>query len=215
MFALGLPVLEKIARPIIIYAVLILGLRLAGKRELAQLNPFDLVVLLTISNTVQNAIIGDDNSVTGGIIGVATLLILNYLVVRFIYQNNKLEKLVEGSEDVLISDGKIAEYLGDLLPGFYVEGAPDFERWLEAERTRLSRMLHHDVAGMLAAARMDLSRLISHAPADSDLPDQLRRRVHAERGALASGPARSTPVPGRLDASRDRRRRHPVVPRQG
>ena len=74
MFWLGVPVLEKIMRPIVIYLFLILSLRLAGKRELAQLNPFDLVVLLTISNTVQNAIIGEDNSVTGGLIGAATLL---------------------------------------------------------------------------------------------------------------------------------------------
>ncbi|HEY6327762.1 MAG TPA: DUF421 domain-containing protein, partial [Blastocatellia bacterium] len=74
MFHLGLPLIEKILRPIIVYAFLIIGLRLAGKRELAQLNPFDLVVLLTLSNTVQNAIIGDDNSVSGGLIGAATLL---------------------------------------------------------------------------------------------------------------------------------------------
>ena len=69
MFVLGLPILEKILRPIVVYAFLIVGLRLSGKRELVQLNPFDLVVLLTLSNTVQNAIIGDDNSVSGGIIG--------------------------------------------------------------------------------------------------------------------------------------------------
>ena len=69
MFFLSLPIAEKILRPIFVYVFLIAGFRLAGKRELAQLNPFDLVVLLTISNTVQNAIIGDDNSVTGGIIG--------------------------------------------------------------------------------------------------------------------------------------------------
>jgi len=69
MFLLTLPVAEKVLRPAIIYGFLIAGLRLAGKRELAQLNPFDLVVLLTLSNTVQNAIIGEDNSVTGGIIG--------------------------------------------------------------------------------------------------------------------------------------------------
>ncbi len=107
MFVLGVPVLEKVLRVVIIYLILIVGLRLAGKRELAQLNPFDLVVLLTISNTVQNAIIGNDNSVTGGIIGVAALLLLNYLVVRFIYRNDRLEKLVEGEEDVLISDGVV------------------------------------------------------------------------------------------------------------
>jgi uncharacterized membrane protein YcaP (DUF421 family) len=107
MFTLNLPVMEKILRTVIVYAALIIGLRLAGKRELAQLNPFDLVVLLTISNTVQNAIIGDDNSVTGGVIGVATLLTLNYLVVRFVYSNRRVEKLVEGEEESLISHGKV------------------------------------------------------------------------------------------------------------
>ena len=107
MFILGLPVLEKILRPIIVYVVLIVGLRLAGKRELAQLNPFDLVVLLTLSNTVQNAIIGNDTSVTGGIIGAATLLLINYLVVRFLYGHKKIEELVEGDADALIENGQI------------------------------------------------------------------------------------------------------------
>jgi uncharacterized membrane protein YcaP (DUF421 family) len=107
MFVLALPVLEKILRPIIVYVFLIVGLRLAGKRELAQLNPFDLVVLLTLSNTVQNAIIGDDNSVTGGIIGATALLAINYLVVRFLYDHRKLDQLVEGKADVLIENGKI------------------------------------------------------------------------------------------------------------
>jgi uncharacterized membrane protein YcaP (DUF421 family) len=109
MFVLALPVAEKILRPVIIYLLLVIGLRLAGKRELAQLNPFDLVVLLTLSNTVQNAIIGDDNSVTGGIIGAATLLLLNYLVVRFLFRHEKLDQLVEGAPTVLIEHGKILE----------------------------------------------------------------------------------------------------------
>src|SRR3954451_14186788 len=112
MFVMGLPVLEKILRPVIVYAFLIIGLRLAGKRELAQLNPFDLVVLLTLSNTVQNAIIGEDNSVTGGIIGAVSLLTTNYLVVRFLYDHRKLDQLVEGQADVLIENGKI--HLGHL-----------------------------------------------------------------------------------------------------
>jgi len=105
MFVLGIPLLEKILRPLIVYAFLIVALRLAGKRELAQLNPFDLVVLLTLSNTVQNAIIGDDNSVSGGLIGAATLLLVNYFVVRNLYGHTKLESLVEGNEDVLIEKG--------------------------------------------------------------------------------------------------------------
>jgi uncharacterized membrane protein YcaP (DUF421 family) len=107
MFVLGLPLLEKILRPIFVYTFLVVGLRLSGKRDLVQLNPFDLVVLLTLSNTVQNAIIGDDNSVSGGIIGATSLLIMNYLVVRFLYGHRKLEEAVEGRADVLIENGKV------------------------------------------------------------------------------------------------------------
>jgi uncharacterized membrane protein YcaP (DUF421 family) len=107
MFVVGLPIMEKVLRPIIVYIFLIVGLRLSGKRELVQLNPFDLVVLLTLSNTVQNAIIGDDNSVSGGIIGATSLLLINYLVVRFLYKHRALDQFIEGRADVLIEDGKI------------------------------------------------------------------------------------------------------------
>jgi uncharacterized membrane protein YcaP (DUF421 family) len=109
MFVLGLPILEKILRPIVVYIFLIIGLRLSGKRELAQLNPFDLVVLLTLSNTVQNAIIGDDNTVIGGIIGATSLLAINYLVVRFLYGHRNLDQIVEGRADILVEDGKVHE----------------------------------------------------------------------------------------------------------
>jgi uncharacterized membrane protein YcaP (DUF421 family) len=107
MFVLGLPLAEKILRPVVVYAFLVISLRLSGKRELVQLNPFDLVVLLTLSNTVQNAIIGDDNSVSGGIIGATSLLVVNYLVVRFLYNHKTLDRLIEGKEDVLIDKGHV------------------------------------------------------------------------------------------------------------
>jgi len=107
MFVLGLPLMEKILRPVFVYAFLVIGLRLSGKRELVQLNPFDLVVLLTLSNTVQNAIIGDDNSVSGGIIGATSLLVVNYLVVRFLYDHRKLDQLVEGRPDILMKGGQL------------------------------------------------------------------------------------------------------------
>ena len=107
MFVMGLPLAEKILRPIIVYAFLVVSLRLSGKRELVQLNPFDLVVLLTLSNTVQNAIIGEDNSVLGGIVGATSLLVTNYLVVRFLYDHRKLDQLVEGRSDVLVEGGKV------------------------------------------------------------------------------------------------------------
>jgi uncharacterized membrane protein YcaP (DUF421 family) len=107
MFHLGLPVIEKILRPIIIYIFLVAALRIFGKRELAQLNPFDLVVLLLLSNTVQNAIIGNDDSVTGGLIGAFALLVTNYLIVRFLFRHRRLDQVIEGKPAALIAHGKI------------------------------------------------------------------------------------------------------------
>ncbi len=105
----GISILEKVLRPVFVYAFLVAGLRLAGKRELVQLNPFDLVVLLTLSNTVQNAIIGNDNSVVGGVIGAATLLALNYLVVRFLYRHERVDRMVEGDADYLVRNGVVQQ----------------------------------------------------------------------------------------------------------
>jgi uncharacterized membrane protein YcaP (DUF421 family) len=107
MFHLPLPVLEKILRPVIVYLFLISFLRLFGKRELAQLNPFDLVVLLSLSNTVQNAMIGDDNSVSGGIIGAFSLLTINWLLTRILFRMPKLNNAFEGSPSVLIRHGVV------------------------------------------------------------------------------------------------------------
>jgi uncharacterized membrane protein YcaP (DUF421 family) len=107
MFHLPLPVLEKILRPVIVYLFLISFLRLFGKRELAQLNPFDLVVLLSLSNTVQNAMIGDDNSVSGGIIGAFSLLTINWLLTRVLFRMPKLNNAFEGHASVLIRHGVV------------------------------------------------------------------------------------------------------------
>src|SRR5512138_1736726 len=100
------PVIEKIVRPLVVYVVLVVLLRIFGKRELAQLNPFDLVVLLSLSNTVQNAIIGDDNSLLGGLIGAFSLLATNYMVVRFLFRHRRLDQLLEGKPATLIENGK-------------------------------------------------------------------------------------------------------------
>jgi len=107
MFHLHVPLVEKLLRPVVVYLVLVLLLRLFGKRELAQLNPFDLVVLLSLSNTVQNAIIGDDNTVTGGIIGAFSLLAINWIVVRFLFHAPKLNRALEGRATVLIRNGHV------------------------------------------------------------------------------------------------------------
>jgi uncharacterized membrane protein YcaP (DUF421 family) len=107
IFALGAPVIEKMLRPVLVYAFMVIALRIFGKRELAQLNPFDLVVLLSLSNTVQNAIIGNDNSVSGGLIGAFTLLGVNYLVIRYLFQHRRLDQVFEGKPTVLVDNGKI------------------------------------------------------------------------------------------------------------
>ena len=107
MFHLHLPILEKIIRPMIVYLSLIVFLRLFGKRELAQLNPFDLVVLLSLSNTVQNAMIGDDNTVSGGVIGAFSLLTINWLLTRILFRSPGLSNVLEGGETVLIRHGVV------------------------------------------------------------------------------------------------------------
>ncbi|MFZ0744320.1 MAG: YetF domain-containing protein [Terracidiphilus sp.] len=107
MFQLPLPIAEKLLRPVIVYLVLVVLLRVFGKRELAQLNPFDLVVLLSLSNTVQNAIIGDDNSVTGGVIGAFSLLAINWLVVRVLFRSSRLTRALEGRATVLVRNGQV------------------------------------------------------------------------------------------------------------
>src|ERR1700733_8044580 len=107
MMQFGVPWEEKIIRTIAVYTFLLVGLRLAGKRELGQLNPFDLVVLLLLSNTVQNAIIGNDNSLAGGVFGASALLIINWVVVRYLYTHPVVARWFEGDADVLIDGGKV------------------------------------------------------------------------------------------------------------
>ncbi len=107
MWVMKAPIVEKVLRPVVVYIALILLLRVFGKRELAQLNPFDLVVLLSVSNTVQNAIIGDDNSVSGGLIGAVSLFGINYVVVRFLFHHRRLDQVFEGSPTTLIREGAI------------------------------------------------------------------------------------------------------------
>jgi uncharacterized membrane protein YcaP (DUF421 family) len=102
-------VIEKVVRSIIVYVFLVLILRIGGRRQLAQMNAFDLVVLLTLSNTVQNAIIGSDNSVTGGLIGATVLVLANVCVVRFLYGHEQLDRRIEGEPVWLVRDGHILE----------------------------------------------------------------------------------------------------------
>lgn len=102
----GIPFTEKVIRTVAVYGTIAVLLRLAGKRELAQLNTFDLVVMLLLSNVVQNAIIGNDNSLTGGLVGAAVLVALNAIVVRVTVRSQRGVKVFEGTDTVLIEDGQ-------------------------------------------------------------------------------------------------------------
>jgi uncharacterized membrane protein YcaP (DUF421 family) len=102
---LGIPFGEKVVRTIAVYLALALLLRLAGKRDLAQLNTFDLVVMLLLSNVVQNAVIGNDNSLLGGLVGAAVLVAVNAVVARLSASNESVAKIFEGGESVLVENG--------------------------------------------------------------------------------------------------------------
>jgi uncharacterized membrane protein YcaP (DUF421 family) len=103
---LGIPVSEKVIRTVAVYLALAILIRLAGKRDLAQLNAFDLVVVLLLSNVVQNAVIGPDNSLTGGLLGAAVLIAANSLVVRFVRRNERVARLLDGTPTILASGGQ-------------------------------------------------------------------------------------------------------------
>lgn len=106
----GVPIAEKVMRTIAVYAFLVVGLRLFGKRELGQLNPLDFIVLLLLSNTVQNAIIGNDNSLAGGLIGAAVLFVINDLLVRWSYRRPRVRRMIEGRAEALIQDGRLIKH---------------------------------------------------------------------------------------------------------
>ena len=175
--------MEKLLRPVIVYLVLVLLLRVFGKRELAQLNPFDLVVLLSLSNTVQNAIIGEDNSVTGGIIGAFGLLAINWLVARTLYSVPRLRRTLEGRSTVLIRDGKIdhdavrreALTREELMEALHRQGfehlsqvrrcvlEPNGTFYVEAVEPALSERQHAEVVAKLESLTREIAALRTQA----------------------------------------------------
>ena len=140
LFTMGIPTAEKAIRTVAVYLGILVLLRLAGKRDLAQLNTFDFVVLLLLSNVVQNAIIGDDNSLIGGLLGAAILVAGNSLVVRVVRSNETLIRLFEGTPTVLVRDGHLdhvaIKRLGlreeDVIQAVRHQGANDVDEVQEA-----------------------------------------------------------------------------------
>src|SRR4029077_3856260 len=160
---------EFVLRGIIIYVFLIGLLRLTGKRQVGQLAPFDLVLLLVLSNAVQNAMNGGDNSVTGGIISATTLIVLNGLVGRLTYKSKKLERIIEGRPDILIHNGKV---FTDVL-----------ERQL---------LTHHELNPALRAAGCSCSEEAHYAIRENPGEITVQPRVQP-KSAGASAPASAPP----------------------
>jgi uncharacterized membrane protein YcaP (DUF421 family) len=102
-------VLERVVRAAVGYAFLLAAFRVTGKRQVGQLTPFDLVVLLIISNVLQNAMIGPDNSIFGGIVGVVTIFVMNGVVARLTFASRRCERLIDGQPTRLVHDGHVDE----------------------------------------------------------------------------------------------------------
>jgi uncharacterized membrane protein YcaP (DUF421 family) len=141
-FTLTIPVWDKVLRTVVVYAALAVLVRLAGKRGLAQLNSFDLVVVLLLSNVVQNAIIGNDNSLTGGLIGAVVLVTVNAVVVRVVARSDRLTAVFEGTPTTLVERGRYLRRAlqreglraGDVTTALRAQNADDVE---EVERAVL------------------------------------------------------------------------------
>lgn len=109
MFEMSVPWWEFVVRGVVVYAFLIILLRVTGKRQIGQLSPFDLVLLLIISNAVQNSMNAGDNSLIGGLISAASLVSINYLLGLIAFKSKKLEAIIEGRPQILIHNGKVFE----------------------------------------------------------------------------------------------------------
>ena len=189
LFVPGVPLIEKAIRTAAVYAFLLIGLRIAGKRELSQLNSFDLVVLLLLSNTVQNAIIGNDNSLWGGLFGAMVLLAINWLLVRTLYHYGKLDT-IEGRPDVLIRDGRLQRHhlerelitVAELAADARRQGIDSLAHVRECRletggalsfvqhRPTHEEKRHHEVVSLLADVEANQKRLLERL-------DQLETRV--------------------------------------
>jgi uncharacterized membrane protein YcaP (DUF421 family) len=167
LFTMPIPVGEKIVRTIAVYLIVVVLLRIMGRRTVAQLNAFDLVVLLLLSNVVQNAIIGPDNSLLGGAIGVITLLLLNAGVVWVVRRNRWLDRVMEGDTVTLVRDGTVDHHAlqhlgireGDLRAALLNQGAEGVQDVHEAEMYPSGSIVVELTEEAQDASKMDLERV--------------------------------------------------------
>lgn len=193
LWHIQIPLIEKVIRTVLVYAGLAVLLRLGGKRDLAQLNSFDLVVMLLLSNVVQNAVIGPDNSLAGGLLGAAVLIAVNGVTVRLVNRHAWLVKLFEGTDTVVIEDGRpltsvitrLGLRIGDLAAVLRRQGADDVSQVRRAVMSpggALVVSLKDDAQDL---TRGDLRSY--HQQLRDDIRADVRAEVRAEiRDALAT-----------------------------
>lgn len=165
MWGLSVPWWELVARAALVYLLLIVLLRVTGKRQVGQLAPFDLVLLLILSNAVQNAMNGGDNSFTAGAVSAATLIALNGLVGWATYKSKWLEGLVEGRPRVLVHNGRLRD---DVL--------------------RAERLTHHELMAALRRAGCDAVSQVHAAVLENNGQISVTRRPDAAPPAEDRGP---------------------------
>ncbi len=125
MFNMAVPWWEIIVRSFVVYAFLIFLLRITGKRQVGQLGPFDLVLLLVLSNAVQNSMNGGDNSLVGGLVSATTLVAINYTVGFATFRSKRLESIIEGRPQVLVHNGQLYDdVMAAMRPGRRFESSP-------------------------------------------------------------------------------------------
>jgi uncharacterized membrane protein YcaP (DUF421 family) len=173
MFVEQIPLAEKILRTIIVYALIVVLFRLTGKRGLANLNTFDFIVIFLLSNVVQNAVIGNDQSLLGGMVGAVTLVVMNVAVNRLIAVNPAAARIFEGHATTVISDGRI---LDRALRRLGMRGS-EVEHAVRLQNANAVAQIEHgslDPSGQLLLTVKATEQSATKADV-AELTDQLRR----------------------------------------
>ncbi|MFJ6385946.1 DUF421 domain-containing protein [Kitasatospora sp. NPDC092039] len=188
LMAVQIPIVEKVLRTIAVYALILVLFRLVGKRGLAGMNTFDMVVVLLLSNVVQNAVIGNDDSLLGGVVGAVTLIAVNSAVTRWLARDPKAARLLEGTATTVVEDGRL------------VPGALRSLALRPSELEHAIRIQHGDGLGEVARARLepDGQLLVALKPDEQgatrgDVEDLRRRLAEIERLLTAIAADRRPP----------------------
>lgn len=164
-----LTLVEIVLRTSVVYVALLFGIRIAGKRELGQMSPFDLVVVLVIANAVQNAMVGSDTSLTGGLLAAFVLLLINWIVGRLRLRIPWLERDITGHATLLVNNGHFIE------PNMRREGIDEEDVFMAMREHGVNKI------GQVEIAILEVDGTISIVPKQSGAIHRTRRRVRGRK----------------------------------